>query len=98
MDKEKIKEIADYYGRKEQLHQLMEECSELSVESSHSIRGRGSKADLAGEMADVIIMIFQCLYLEDIPEEDLKTLIQFKLDRQLRRIKDEQFRQRVKEN
>lgn len=41
----------------EQFLQLMEECSELAVECSHALRGRGSEEALTEEVADVVVML-----------------------------------------
>ncbi len=86
IDDEKVKKIADYYGWNSQLKQLAEECSELSVESLHYIReGRGIER-IFEEMADVLIMIQQIVYLIGQGYEDIEKYAEFKLDRQLRRI------------
>ena len=86
IDDEKVKKIADYYGWNSQLKQLAEECSELSVESLHYIReGRGIER-ISEEMADVLIMIQQIVYLIGHGYEDVEKYAEFKLDRQLRRI------------
>ena len=86
IDDEKVKKIADYYGWNSQLKQLAEECSELSVESLHYIReGRGIER-ISEEMADVLIMIQQIVYLIGHGYEDIEKYAEFKLDRQLRRI------------
>ena len=86
IDEEKVKKIADYYGWNSQLKQLAEECSELSVESLHYIReGRGIER-ISEEMADVLIMIQQIVYLIGHGYEDVEKYAEFKLDRQLRRI------------
>lgn len=86
IDEEKVKKIADYYGWNSQLKQLAEECSELSVESLHYIReGRGIER-ISEEMADVLIMIQQIVYLIGHGYEDIEKYAEFKLDRQLRRI------------
>ncbi len=86
IDDEKVKKIADYYGWNSQLKQLAEECSELSVESLHYIReGRGIER-ISEEMADVLIMIQQIVYLIGHGYEDIEKCAEFKLDRQLRRI------------
>ena len=62
-ESDKVKKIADYYGLRNQLKQLAEECSELSVESLHYIReGRGIER-ISEEIADVLIMIQQIIYL-----------------------------------
>ena len=90
IDEEKVKQIADFYGLKNQLRQLAEECSELSVESLHYIRERGGTERISEEMMDVLIMIQQIIYLLGDDVERLEKYAEFKLDRQLRRIEKEQ--------
>ena len=80
--------IADHYGIEKQLHQLAEECSELAVEASHSAR-KGVTVKIIEEMADVLLMMEQVVYLANIAIEDIDECIQFKIDRQLERIKEE---------
>ena len=84
----RIVEIADHYGIEKQLHQLAEECSELAVEASHSAR-KGVTVKIIEEMADVLLMIEQVVYLSGIAIEDIDECIKFKIDRQLERIKEE---------
>ena len=88
IEDDRIKKIADYYGIKRQLHQLAEECSELAVEASHSAR-KGTTVKIIEEMADVLIMIEQVIYLAEIDMCDIEDCINYKLDRQLERIKEE---------
>ena len=89
-ESDKVKKIADYYGLRNQLKQLAEECSELSVESLHYIReGRGIER-ISEEMADVLIMIQQIIYLIGHGYGDIEKYAEFKLDRQLSRIEREQ--------
>ena len=88
IEDDRIKKIADYYGIKRQLHQLAEECSELAVEASHSAR-KGTTVKIIEEMADVLIMIKQVIYLAEIDMCDIEDCINYKLDRQLERIKEE---------
>ena len=90
IDEEKVKRIADYYGWDSQLRQLAEECSELSVESLHYIRERGATERISEEIVDVLIMIQQIIYLLRNDTEKLEKYADFKLDRQLGRIKREQ--------
>ena len=85
---EKIKKIAHHYGIKSQLGQLAEECCELSVECNHSIRN-GLTIGLIEEIADVEIMLEQIKYLCDIHPKDITELKAYKIDRQIKRIKDE---------
>ena len=86
--KDKIQTIADHYGIKKQLRQLAEECSELAVEASRSAR-KGTTVKIIEEIADVQIMIEQIIYLAKIDKCDIEDCINYKLDRQIKRIKEE---------
>ena len=88
IDDERIKTIADHYGIENQMRQLAEECSELAVEASHSAR-IGTTVKIIEEMADVLIMMEQVIYLAGIDRKDIYECIQYKLDRQMKRIKEE---------
>ena len=85
----RIKTIADHYGIKKQLRQLAEECSELAVEASHSAR-KGTTVKIIEEMADVMIMIEQVIYLAKIDKCDIEDCINYKINRQLKRIEEEE--------
>ena len=88
MEKDKLQMIADHYGIKKQLRQLAEECSELAVEASHSAR-KGLTVGIIEEIADVQIMIEQIIYLAKIDLCDIEDCINYKLERQMKRIKEE---------
>ena len=90
IDDERIKIIADHYGIENQMRQLAEECSELAVEASHSAR-IGTTVKIIEEMADVLIMMEQVVYLSGIDRKDIDECIQYKLDRQMKRIENESF-------
>ena len=92
IDDERIKTIADHYGIKKQLRQLAEECSELAVEASHSAR-KGTTVKIIEEIADVQIMIEQIIYLARIDRCDIQDCINFKLDRQIKRMEKEETNQ-----
>ena len=83
----RIKTIADHYGIENQMRQLAEECSELAVEASHSAR-IGTTIKIIEEMADVLIMMEQIIYLSGIDRKDIDECIQYKLDRQMKRMKE----------
>ena len=90
IESDKVKEIADHYGLKNQLRQLAEECCELSVEALHYTRERGGTERISEEIVDVLIMIQQVIYLLKNDTEKLEKYADFKLDRQLGRIQREQ--------
>ena len=88
IDDERIKTIADHYGIENQMRQLAEECSELAVEASHSAR-IGTTVKIIEEMADVLIMMEQIVYLSSIDRKDIDECFQYKLDRQMKRMENE---------
>ena len=92
IDDERIKTIADHYGIKKQLRQLAEECSELAVEASHSAR-KGTTVKIIEEIADVQIMIEQIIHLAKIDRCDIEDCINFKLNRQMKRMEKEETNQ-----
>ena len=83
--------IATHYGLEGQTKKCKEELNEL-------IEALGSNCDthLAEEIADVEIMISQIKYLRNIPDEQVDVIKKYKIQRQLRRIKDGDGAQRVK--
>ena len=85
IDDERIKTIADHYGIENQMRQLAEECSELAVEANHSAR-KGTTVKIIEEIADVLIMMQQVIYLSGIDRKDIDEVIDYKLNRQLERI------------
>lgn len=99
LEEQKFKTIADHYGFKNQSMMMIEECSELQKaickwhrERGDSLRSESSDCDertaIIDELADVIIMAKQISYL--LPAEDeVSEQIEFKLDRQLRRMEEE---------
>ena len=88
IDDERIKTIADHYGIENQMRQLAEECSELAVEASHSAR-IGTTVKISEEIADVLIMMEQIVYLSGIERKDIDECMQYKLGRQMKRMEKE---------
>lgn len=91
MINEDLKYIADHYGLEHQIGKCKEELGEL-IEAIDSLDERA----IIEEIADVEIMISQIKYLRDIPDEQVDVVKKYKIQRQLRRIKDGDGAQRVK--
>ena len=87
---EKLRTIADHYGLENQLRQLAEECSELAVEANHSARRGCVTVRLIEEIADVEIMLDQVRYLAGIQESDVLETRYYKIERQLKRMRQEE--------
>ena len=97
---DKLKEIIDYYGEEKQMIKAIEEMSELQKELCKTLIGKGNRDSLVEEIADVQIMLDQLKlivgdpiskynwaneYTEDC-EIELKTIMQYKIDRTIERI------------
>lgn len=97
--KQKVQMIADHYGFRKQSMMMMEECSELQKaickwhrEYDGSFKSESSdcqeRTDIIEELADVIIIAKQLIYLLSA-EYEVSEQIEFKIDRQLRRMEEE---------
>lgn len=87
--KKQCSNIFEYYGEKNQLNKATEEAGEL-IQAIAKYRNEPSEENLnhlAEECADVLIMIQQ---LKEITGDKVDEFIQQKLNRQLKRIEDEQ--------
>lgn len=85
----RIEQIAHHYGYTNQREQFVEECGEAIVAAQKCKRDGSMKAftDLAGEVADVLIMARQMRLL--MSPSLIDAIIDSKIERQLDRIKEE---------
>ena len=85
----KCEKIATHYGIDCQEDQTISELSELLhvMTRRPSQRGIDWSNNLVDEMADVVIMIRQMCFLHGIDPYEVNERINFKLDRQLERIR-----------
>ena len=87
-----IEKIADHYGLQHQLNKTNEELAELiQAIQNYSIKLALQDDDISvshmvEEMADVKVMIAQLEYLLEL-EEEVNDMVEFKLNRQMDRIK-----------
>ena len=91
LQSEQCAKIAKHYGEGSQLCILQEECAELIQAISKIHRGiPNAGTHLIEELADVCIMVEQVIsYIDDDEKTMLSKLINTKLERQIRRIDDE---------
>lgn len=81
---ERIKEIADFYGKEAQLDMLQEECAELIQAVSKFKRGKKMAIEhIAEEICDVELMITQIMYLLNICYTSVNTIKEEKITRTL---------------
>lgn len=109
MNNEAIRKIADHYGFHAQSRQLSEECAELIVAVNKYYRKcdkptftprehldiQHCVSNIAEEIADVTIMLEQMKYLLGITKNDVDKIIDRKLNRQLKRIDEENLKKEV---
>lgn len=99
-EEDALKCIADWYGYDSQTTKAVEELSELiHAIARHKMRFSGSlrskrtdceeKDDVAEEIADVIITLFQVEYLLGIDSERVSEIAKEKIKRQMERMKKE---------
>lgn len=104
MTDERIKTIIEHYGYARQLDKLVEESAELIVAIKHkdtemhpglsASEQRGNFLNFLEELADVKIMVSQVEYFLETKNPDAfeqyKQNIEFKLNREIKRIKTQQ--------
>ena len=86
--KEKCRMIANHYGVDSQNLIAIEEMSELTKELCKHERKFHREREIVEELADVSIMIEQLISLFNV-EDKVYEVIDYKLDRQIRRMKQE---------
>ena len=96
MNKQSIIEISEFYGFDAQSRQLIEEMAELTValnkyhritnDMNYVYEHNKCIENIKEEIADVYIMLEQMKYLLNIYEDDIETIINRKILRQLERI------------
>lgn len=90
---DKLKLIADTYGLKNQRIQAVQELSEVTIlltrRSDQIEKDPTYKEHLTEEIADTFVMLEQIMYLQGIPKDDVSDMIDFKINRQLERMKKE---------
>lgn len=92
----KFGEIINYYGVDNQQRKLAEEVQELQEAiteyevtdryDTFGFRRLENRKHIAEECADVIVLVRQIIAYYDINTEDVKNVMRFKVDRQLKRI------------
>lgn len=99
--KDKLMQIVKHYGIKPQLKYIHSEYYELDeaiIQKEYPAIVKGHKNDeldrlennhIAEELADVMVMLKQFQYYYDIEDEQIKKIMESKINRQLERIERE---------
>ncbi len=95
--KEKLLKIIEHYGEEKQLKYIHTEYFELDEailnywndETYYEEVERNDKEHIAEEIADVMVMLKQFQYNHEITDEQIEDIMNYKIDRQLKRIEEE---------
>ena len=86
----KLEFLATYYGKEHQELKTLEELEELTKELINNIKTEGVSSNTPSEISDVLIMLYQLIYIYDIVEEVVEQE-EFKINRQIDRIKNTKY-------
>ena len=86
----KLEFLATYYGKEHQELKTLEELEELTTELINNIKTEGVSSNTPSEISDVLIMLYQLIYIYDIVEEVVEQE-DFKINRQIDRIKNTKY-------
>lgn len=81
-----MKSAIEHYGMQLQTVVAIEEMAELQKELTKFLRGRGNKKALTEEVADVLIMIMQIKIMYALQNDEIKEIVDFKINRLKERI------------
>ena len=86
----RIEFLATYYGKEHQELKTLEELEELTTELINNIRTEGVTSNTPSEISDVLIMLYQLIYIYNIGDE-IENITEFKINRQIDRIKNTKY-------
>lgn len=86
----RIEFLATYYGKEHQELKTIEEIEELTEELINNIKTEGVSSNTPSEISDVLIMLYQLIYLYNIGEK-VENIVEFKINRQIDRIKNTKY-------
>ena len=86
----RIEFLATYYGKEHQELKTLEELEELTTELINNIKTEGVSSNTPSEISDVLIMLYQLIYIYNIGE-DIENITEFKINRQIDRIKNTKY-------
>ena len=86
----RIEFLATYYGKEHQELKTLEELEELTTELINNIRTEGVSSNTPSEISDVLIMLYQLIYIYNI-SDDIENITEFKINRQIDRIKNTKY-------
>lgn len=93
-----MEEIINFYGKKVQCNQAMEECAELIQAVNKCLRYPDSEekhTDLVEEMVDVTIMLEQLVLIFNVKCDEFNEMMNKKIERILNRLETDKKKAEV---
>ena len=87
--KKDLLQIINNYGLKHQLKYIHSEYFELDEAILNYITRNEDREHIAEEIADIMVMLKQFQYYYEIEDKQIEDIMKYKIDRQLKRIDDE---------
>lgn len=78
--------VISKYGTEHQVTVAIEELSELQKELCKFIRKSGNLSNIAEEIADVQLMLWQMQTVFDVRQEEVERRVRYKIDRTINEI------------
>lgn len=78
--------VISKYGTEHQVTVAIEELSELQKELCKFIRKSGNLSNIAEEIADVQLMLWQMQTVFDVRQEEVERRVKYKIDRTINEI------------
>jgi len=78
--------VISKYGTEHQVTVAIEELSELQKELCKFIRRNGNLSNIAEEIADVQLMLWQMQTVFDVRQEEVERRVKYKIDRTISEI------------
>lgn len=90
-----LKRAIATFGEIAQKIMVLEETTELQKEVCKSLSGADNRDAIVEETADLLIMLEQLKIMHNITDEELEKVIEFKLNRLDKRMKNGRYKSRV---
>lgn len=84
-----IYKIIEHYGEEHQKRKVIEELQELIEEIEKDLEGNYNETDMTLEYSDALVVLIQLAIINNLSVEKIKAGIEYKLERQKERMKNE---------
>lgn len=84
-----LTDIIKHYGIEHQKRKVIEELQELIDEVKKDLEGNYNETDMTLEFADVLVVLIELALMNELSVEKIKAGIEYKLERQKKRMEED---------